>query len=253
MNLDARVALVTGGARRVGRAIALELARAGCDIALHYSTSEEDARHTASEIRSLGRRCETFQMNFLRGFDPRALIHAVAVKLGGLDILVNNAAVFIPDHPGAPNAFTAATWDPAPLERTFRVNAIAPAGLCGAAAQAMRTRGRGKIINICDICTERPWVNYLAYGASKAALASLTRGLARALAPRIQVNGVAPGIAEFPEEFDQDRRDALARRVPMQRAGSPEDIARTVRFLVDGPDYITGQIIAVDGGRSVAW
>ncbi|MCC7292289.1 MAG: SDR family oxidoreductase [Phycisphaerales bacterium] len=253
MSHDARVALVTGGARRVGRAIALELARAGCDIALHYSTSAEDARQTALDIRSLGRRCETFQMDLLGGFEPRALIQQAAVKLGGLDILVNNAAVFETDGSTDADSPKTGDWNSATWERIFRVNAIAPAGLCWAAAEAMHARGRGKIINLCDICTERPWTNYLAYGASKAALACLTRGLARSLAPRIQVNGVAPGIAEFPEEFEQNRREALTKRVPMQRAGSPEDIARTVRFLVEGPDYITGQIIAVDGGRSIAW
>ncbi len=253
MNPEGRVALVTGGARRVGRAIALELSRAGCDVALHYSTSEVDAGQTASDIRALGRRCETFRMDFLHGFDPKALVDDVAVKMGSLDILVNNAAVFESDGPGDAHSFTEDAWDTAACERIFRVNAFAPAALCGAAAAAMRTRGRGKIINICDICTERPWVNYLAYGASKAALACLTRALARSLAPQIQVNGVAPGIAEFPEEFDQSQREVLMRRVPMQRAGSPEDIAKTVRFLVEGPDYITGQIIAVDGGRSVAW
>lgn len=253
MNPDARVAMVTGGAHRVGRAIALELARAGCDVALHYSSSEVDAGQTASDIRALGQRCETFRMDFLKDFDPRALIGDVAVKMGNLDILVNNAAVYEPDGPADSHSLNSDRQGTAAWERAFRVNVFAPAGLCAAAAEGMRTRGRGKIINICDICTERPWVNYLAYGASKAALACLTRGLARSLAPRIQVNGVAPGIAEFPDEFDASQREVLTRRVPMQRAGSPEDIAKTVRFLVEGPDYITGQIIAVDGGRSVAW
>jgi pteridine reductase len=126
----------------------------------------------------------------------------------------------------------------------------APAGLCHFAREHLAKGGRGNIVNLCDISAERPSPNHLAYGVSKAGLAALTQGLARALAPDIRVNAVSPGIADFPESYSPELRQRLTTQVPLKREGTPEGIARAVRFLVESGDYITGQILAVDGGRS---
>jgi pteridine reductase len=132
------------------------------------------------------------------------------------------------------------------------VNVFAPALLIECAAEWLRRCGAGKVVNLCDISAERPWPGYSAYCASKAALVNLTRSVARKLAPEVQVNGVSPGIAEFPEDYSTQLRERLIAKVPLKRAGSPQDIAHAVRFLVEHGDYITGQIINVDGGRSIS-
>jgi pteridine reductase len=133
----------------------------------------------------------------------------------------------------------------------LRTNLTAPVGLSHFAAPHLAAHGMGKIVNLCDISSEHPWANHLAYCTSKAALVAVTKALAKALAPTIQVNGVSPGIAEFPDAYSDDTRRKLIAKVPLGRAGAPEDIAKAVRFLVESGDYITGQIIPVDGGRGL--
>jgi len=150
-----------------------------------------------------------------------------------------------------PEAVAAIGFDSAEWDRTMRVNAVAPAALAYYARPHLAADGCGRIINLCDISAERPWPHYLAYCASKAALVALTRGLARAFAPRITVNGVSPGIAVFPEEYPAALREKIVSRVPLAREGTPEEVARLVRFLAESGDYITGQIISIDGGRNV--
>lgn len=252
MVLDTQnVALVTGGAKRVGRAIVLALAEAGCDIALHFRASREEAEQTADEVRRLHRRCALIQANLLEEKNWALIIEQTVDALGGLDVLVNNASTFDPrparerkrDHAG----FEAAEWD-----EMFRVNATAPAALCHYARPHLEAGGRGNVVNVCDIAAEQPWPRYLSYCCSKAALVALTRGLAKAYAPLIRVNGVSPGIAAFPDEYPPELRAKLISQVLLRRAGTPEEVARLVRFLVESGDYITGQIIAIDGGRSIA-
>ncbi|UCG17386.1 MAG: SDR family oxidoreductase [Phycisphaerales bacterium] len=243
MKLEAPVALVTGGARRVGRAIALELAGAGCDIALHFRRSQDDARATADDVAALGRRAELIQADFADPDAPRKVIESAVGAFGRLDVLVNNASVF--DRMRI-DEFDLQAW-----ERTMRVNLTSPAALVAYARPWLETSGAGKIVNVCDVSADRPWPSRLAYCASKAGLVSLTRALARALAPAVQVNGVSPGIAAFPDDCDASTRRRLIDNIPLRRAGSPQDIARTVRFLAREGDYITGQIINVDGGWSI--
>jgi pteridine reductase len=242
VKLEKTVALVTGGARRVGRAIALELAAAGCDIALHCHRSRGQARDLADRIAGSGRRCEIVSGDLHRPETPREIVERTVAALGGLRVLVNNASVF--DRMTL-DAFSVEDWD-----RTMRINVTAPAALAAAAREHLLRAG-GKIVNLCDISVDRPWPDHLAYCASKAALVCLTRALARSLAPQVQVNGVSPGIAEFPDDYDEALRQHLVQKVPLKRAGTPEDIARTVRFLVESGEYITGQIVYVDGGRSI--
>lgn len=243
MKLTGTVALVTGGAVRVGQAIAVELARAGCDVGLHYHQSQEEARSAAEQIGALGRRCELIAADLTSAEAPRAIVTRVVETLGGLNVLVNNASVF---EPMRIEDFEFDRW-----ERTFRLNLAAPAALCHFAQPHLLAGPAGKIVNVCDISADRPWSSHVAYCASKAGLVCLTRSLARSLAPKVQVNGVSPGIAAFPDDFDEALRAKLTARVPLGRAGSPDDVARTVRFLVEHGDYITGQIVNVDGGRSV--
>jgi len=245
--VPARVALVTGGARRVGRVIALELARAGCDVAVHFFRSSEQAHEVVTEIETLGRRATAVEGDLARAENAERVVAATIDRLGGLNVLVNNAAVFHADGSDTLSPFDTELW-----RRTFEVNVFAPAALCQAAHPHLRVDGRGCVVNLCDISAEHPWPDHLAYCASKAALVNLTRSLARAMAPEVRVNAVAPGIAVFPEAFPPELRDRLVQKVPLRREGTPREVARLVRFLVEDADYITGQIISIDGGRGIA-
>lgn len=244
------VALVTGGARRVGRAIVLALAESGYDIALHFRTSRKEAEKTARDVKTLGRRCELIQADLANESTWRDVVDHAATSLGRLDVLVNNASEFDPrssDERNPRDEFKVSEW-----ERLYRVNATAPAALCHFARPYLEAHGNGRIINLCDIAAEQPWPTYLSYCCSKAALVALTRGLARLYAPKILVNGIAPGIAEFPESYSANLRKKLVEQVPLKRPGTPGEVATLARYLACEGSYITGQIIAIDGGRSIA-
>jgi pteridine reductase len=243
MDTSSKVALVSGSARRVGRAIALELARAGCDVAVHYHHSADAAGRVAEEIRGLGRRVCVVSGDLGEAGTPQRLVDEVAAALGGLDILVNNASVF--DSAGLDD------WSESHWEQVFRVNLFAPALLARAAVPFMRRGGCGRIVNLTDILAERPIKRFAAYCSSKAALISVTRSLARELAPDITVNAISPGIALFPDHYDGDLREKLTKPVPLGRPGTPEEVAAAVRFLVTSGDYITGAVLTLDGGRSI--
>ncbi len=246
MKLDGTVALVTGGAKRVGRAIVLELARAGCGVAIHYRDSRGEAEELEAAVSAMGRHAVTVAGDLNEPASWPAIIRESVESLGRLDVLVNNASAFLTGEPDSIDAFDPGRW-----ESMFRTNLVAPMALCHHARPHLDAHGCGKIINLCDISAERPWAEHLAYCSSKAALAALTKGLARAMAPGVQVNGVAPGIAVFPEEYEEKMRRKLTGQVPLRRPGTPEEVARLVRFLAEAGDYITGQIISIDGGRSL--
>ena len=243
MDTSGKVALVTGAAKRVGRAIALELARAGCDVAVHYRASADAAREVADAIGQMGRRACLVSGDLTDLKTPEQIVAQTVDGLGRVDVLVNNASVF--DKTPIEQA------DAETCERMLLVNTIGPGLLTRAAAPIMRSAGAGRIVNLVDILADRPVKQYSSYCASKAALANLTRSLALELAPEITVNAVAPGIAVFPDDYDEELRHRLVSRVPLKREGTPQEIAALVRFLVTEGDYITGQIIAVDGGRSI--
>jgi len=243
MNLNGRIVLVTGAGRRVGRAIAQRLARDGCRLAIHYHTSQADAEETADHCRDSGAAAvELFQEDLADPEGPDRLAKTVIDRLGGLDVLINNASVF---ETMRLDEFTLAAW-----ERALRVNLTAPMALTFAARDALR-RARGRVVMLCDVSTARPWPDHLAYMASKGGLDTLTRALARSLAPEVNVVGVAPGVAAWPDDYDQALRDRLTARIPLRRAGTPEDVAAAVHFLLAEGDYITGTILPVDGGRHV--
>ena len=237
MDLDGKLALITGAAKRVGKANALALAEAGADIALHYRSSADEARATQDEITALGRRCELFQADLASPEQIDELFKALGQTFGRLDVLVNSAAIY-GRTPLA--SLTAEQWD-----RLFAVNARAPA-LCISRAAALMTEG-GAIINIVDISAELPWPGYSAYCASKAALLALTKSAAKALAPGIRVNAVSPGVAMWDDGTDPRQREKALAHVPMKRPGCPQDVASAVVFLAR-QDYITAQNLRVDGG-----
>ncbi len=253
MDLNGKRAFVTGAAKRVGRAIALELARGGCDVAIHYRNSDQEARRVASEMEALGRRALLIQGDLARPAETLAMIREIDTAWGGLDILVNNASVFEPTPLPEELPDTAELErEVAEWERIFRVNVIAPAMLARQAAVLMRRAGRGCILNLTDILADRPMREHDAYCASKAALASLTRSLARELAPAITVNAIAPGVAKFPDDYDEATKAKVIRRIPLQREGAPEELARLAVALLREGDFVTGQILPYDGGRSIA-
>lgn len=238
MELPGKIALVTGGAKRVGRAISLALARAGAELAVHYHHSADEAKAAAKEIRGLGRRCELFDADLSNPAQIEAMFAAVRGAYGRLDVLVNSAAVY---HRTSIETLTPEQWD-----AELVVNARAPA-LCIRHAIALMPAG-GAIVNIADIAAERGSPGYPAYCASKAAVLGLTKSTARALAGRaIRVNAVSPGVAVWPPDISEERKAMVLAQVPMKRAGTPEDIAAAALFLLR-QDYITGQNLRVDGG-----
>ena len=242
MQLAGRVALITGASRRVGAAIARRLAAAGCHVALHYRESPTDANAVAEACRAAGVQAEVFAADLGDAAAAAGLAGRVLERFDRLDVLVNNASVF---KPMTLDTFALADW-----ERTLRINLTAPAVLVHAAQTALRA-ARGCVINLCDVSVARPWPDHLAYMVSKGGLETLTRVLARALAPDVRVVGVAPGVAAWPESYPQELRERLLARVPLQRAGTPEDIAAAVHFVLAEGDYITGAILPIDGGRHV--
>lgn len=238
-----RVALVTGGAIRVGRAIALGLARAGLDVAITYRTSDKEAQATVADLRAEGVRAEAYGVDFADLTATADLPDKVVADLGRLDVLVNSASVFDRTPFGE---VTPVAWD-----RQFALNAKAPFFLTQAAAPRMAEGEDPCVVNLLDTSAEAPYGAYLPYGASKGALASLTRGLAKVLAPGIRVNGVAPGPVLPPEDYSKTQRDRAAEATIMGRWGEPEDVAQAVAYLVHAR-YVTGTIIPVDGGRHLA-
>ncbi len=243
MQLTDRVVLITGAARRVGRAIALRLASAGCHVAVHYHGSADDAATTAADCRARGVQSEVFQADLGDAVATAALVPAVLGRFGRLDVLVNNASVF--------ERMRLEDFAPAAWEATLRVNLTAPMVLAHAARTALIDAG-GRIVNLCDAATQRPWADHLAYIVSKAGLDALTRVLAKAFAPRVNVVGVAPGVAAWPADYGAELREKLTARIPLRRSGTPEDIAAAVHFLLADGDYITGIVLPVDGGRHLS-
>lgn len=233
------MALVTGGARRVGRAIALALAQAGYDIAITWHTGEADAQRLVGEIVAGGRAAVAIQADLT---DPPAAVRRIAETIQSLSVLVNNASIY---EPGDLRDATAEQW-----RRMWAVHVESPLLLCRQFETQLR-QSRGHVVNMLDLLAERPWPKYLAYCASKGALWNLTLSLAKELSPEVTVNGIAPGVVQWPAEYPAEEREKYLRRVPLGRAGTPEDVAAAVVFLCSQGSYVTGQILRLDGGRSL--
>jgi NAD(P)-dependent dehydrogenase (short-subunit alcohol dehydrogenase family) len=238
-------ALVTGGAIRLGRSISVELADAGADVIVHCHSHPDAAEEVAAAVRARGARAVVVRGDLADGKQVRRVFADADRLLGPPDILVNNAGIF------EQKPFE--SIEEASLRRMLDVNLVGPFLCAQEAARRMRAAGQGDIVNVVDIGgATLAWKGYAHYCSAKAGLAMLTRVLAVELAPEIRVNGVAPGAILFPETEDEETRRRALSRVPQGRPGDAEDVARTVRFLVSGPRYITGQIVAVDGGRTAA-
>jgi pteridine reductase len=237
MDIAGRTALVTGGAHRLGRAFAVALAEAGADVVINYNSSAEEARSTEREIRDLGRRAVAVDADVSQAADVQRLVDAASGEFGRLDILVNSASLF---ERTPFEEIAEADWD-----RVMAVNLKGPFLLSQAAAPLLRRDGGGVIVNIVDLSALQPWPTYCHHAVSKAGLLHLTRVMARALAPEIRVNSVAPGTVLPPE--DADAHDGGGRHV-VARDGEPQDAVDALLYLVRS-DFVTGENLVVDGGR----
>ena len=238
--LAERVALVTGAARRIGRDIALTLAEAGARVAVNYNSSAAEAEKTVAEIHAKNGRAAALQADVSSAGQVQQLVEATEQKLGPVDILVNNAGIFAP---GEWDKINEEDWD-----LFMNVNLKSQFLCAQAVARGMKRRGRGRIVNLASLGGLEVWSGYIPYCVSKAGVIHLTRLLARALAPEVQVNAVAPGTIQFPGE-EPDQR--YIERAPLKRTGTGRDIAAAVLFFCAGTDFVTGQILAVDGGYSL--
>ncbi len=239
--LTGKVALVTGAAKRIGRSVALRLASEGADVVVNYRGSKAEAEEVVGQILGMGRRAIAIQADVAKRADVIALFDAIEKEFGRLDILVNNAGMFFS---AKFDELTEEQWD-----KILDVN-LKSQFLCSqAAASMLRRSGAGRIINMADLAGFLAWPSYAHHCVSKAGVIMLTRCMARALAPEITVNAIAPGTISFPEDAPGLAEDYI-RRAPLGRTGKPQDIEDTVVFLAQS-SFITGQVIVVDGGRSL--
>ena len=241
MELAGRVALVTGSGHRVGRAIALALGARGMRVAVHFRSAAGGAEETRRLIEDAGGEAALFPADLAEAGAPQRLVETVAAHFGGLDALVNSAAIMERTPIGE---VTEAAWD-----AMFALNLRAPFFAAQAAARVMGTRG-GAIVNLADLAAYETWPAYVPHGISKAGVVQMTRALARALAPHVRVNAVAPGAVLLPDGWDEGAGERLRRTTPLQRLGSAEDVAQAVVYLLEA-GYVTGETILVDGGRHV--
>jgi NAD(P)-dependent dehydrogenase (short-subunit alcohol dehydrogenase family) len=242
MELAGRVALVTGAGRRLGRALALGLARRGMRLAVHYHTAGHEAQVTLDAIREIGVEAEGFPAELADPVQARALPARVAERFGSLDVLVNSAGIMTR---ATVEETTPEIWD-----AIMAINLRAPFLVAQGALPWLRA-ARGRVVNLADVGGLEPWPGYAAHCISKAGVVMLTQTLARALAPEITVNAIAPGAVLPPDNWDDASREHLARTTPLRRLGAPDDIVGALLYLLEGGDYVTGQTLVVDGGRLI--
>lgn len=243
MLLPGKTALVTGGAIRVGRALSLGLAAAGCRVVIHHHSSGTEADALADEIRRAGGHAATLSADLSRHADVERLADEAEHAFGGVDVLVNNASSFAE---AALRDVDEALWD-----RTIAINLKAPFFLTQRLGARMKSRGEGVVINLGDLAGIQSWRGYAAHAVSKAGLLHFTRVAARALAPEVRVNSIVPGTVLPPEDTPEEEVRTLAERAPLGRNGSPTDVVSAALYLI-GADFVTGEAIVLDGGRSLA-
>ncbi len=246
MNPQGKVALVTGGAHRVGKAITLMLAQAGAHVVINYNTAAEAAQETVQEAQALGVEGLAVQCDVSDWTAVQAMAAMIKQRFGGVDIIVNSASHF------GKTPFP--TRDPAVLEMWQRVTRVLLDGtfyVCNALVPTMQARGGGTIVNIVDLSAWSPWPNFMAHSVGKAGLLAMTRQLALELGPMIRANAVAPGPVLPPPNSTEEQNAASAQRTLLERWGSPEDVAFAVKYLIEA-DYVTGDVITVDGGQRYA-
>jgi pteridine reductase len=244
MELKGKAALVTGGGRRVGRAIALALAGRGASIAVHYRNSQREADEVVAAVTKLGGKASAFRADLEKVGDIEKMIAAVLAGFGRIDVLINSASVF---EKKPLDEVSERDWDV-----HLDTNLKAPFFLSKFAGAAMRRQGAGKVVNIGDWAGIRPYKDYLPYTVSKTGIIGLTRALAKALAPEVQVNCVALGPVLPPDDYEPAEVERLKRATLTNRLGTPEDVARAVLFFCEGTDFATGATLVLDGGRLIA-
>src|SRR2546423_8153026 len=239
-SLEGKTALVTGAAKRIGRAVAVRLASEGADVVIHYRTSAAEAEEAVTEIKGFGRKSMALQADLRNVAEIKRMIQDVDKRFGRLDILVNNAANFLPGHV---EDTTEEMWDTS-LDTNLK-------GLffCAQAAAPLLRESRGVIVNFGDVGGILAWPGYIAHCVSKAGVIMLTKCLAKALAPEVRVNAIAPGTITMPGDASQWEKD-FTRRAPLQRTGAPEDVAEAVLFVARST-FMTGEVLMLDGGRTL--
>lgn len=240
MDLSGRVALVTGGGQRLGREFAAALAAKGMTLALHFHRSGEGAAELRDQVVAAGGRAELFQADLTDARAARALPGQVATQLGQLDVLVNSAAVM---HRVPFEETTMELYDEIMALNLRSLYFLAQ----GAAPELRRTKGR--IVNIADLGGLEPWPSYSVHSLSKAGVVMLTRVLARVLAPDVNVNAIAPGTVMVPDDYSDQEKERLARSAPLKRLGTPDDAVQALLYLLEHGDFVTGEVLVVDGGR----
>ncbi len=240
MEIAGKVALVTGGAHRVGKAITMMLAKAGAHVVVNYYSASTEAEQTVAEAQALGVHARAIQCDVAEWTEVQSMADTIIEEFGGVDIIVNSASLF--DKMPFPTD-DLSTW-----HRVTAVSIDGPFYVCNALAPSMLARGGGSIVNIVDLSAWEPWVNFTAHSVSKAALLAFTKQLALELAPTIRANAVAPGPVLPPPNYDERQAEKTARRTLLGRWGTPEDVAFAVRFLLEA-EYVTADVITVDGGE----
>ena len=241
MILENKVALITGAAHRVGKAIALGLAQEGMKIALHYNKSGERASQTLEEIKACGVEAPSIQGDFVDVAQIEDVVKKCHERFEQIDVLINNAALYFKTPLGGT---LESDWDD-----LISINLKAPFFCAQCVSELMKLQQSGKIINITDVAAISPWPEFIPYSASKAGLIALTKGLAKALAPNIQVNAIASGTILMSEDATEKYMNEIKNSTLLKRIGTPEDIVNTVLFLLKGSDFVTGEVVVVDGGR----
>ena len=240
MDIEGKVALVTGAAKRLGRSSARALAERGAELVIHYRDSESEAQELLALLKRAGGKPVAVRGDVSVAADVDRIVETAMQAFGRIEILVNNAAIF---YRTPFEKVTEEDWD-----RFLDVNLKGPFLLCRRIGGIMLRQGQGKIISLADLAGLKVWAEYIPYSVSKAGLIALTQGLAKALAPAVQVNAVAPGAVLLPEGTTPEERERAIRRIPLDRLGTPEDIARAVVYLIRN-DFITGEVLRLDGGQ----
>ncbi len=241
MNLENKVALITGAALRVGKAIALGLAKEGMKISLHFNQSQEQVNQTLEEIKTLGAEAFAIQGDFADVAQIRNVVKKCHEHFKQIDVLINNAALYFKTPVGETSE---PEWDD-----LLGINLKAPYFCAQYVSDLMKQKKRGKIINITDVAGISPWPEFIPYSASKAGLIAVTKGLAKALAPNIQVNAIASGTILMSEDATEEYKTEIKDSTLLKKLGTPQDIVNAAIFLLKGSDFVTGEVVVVDGGR----
>lgn len=246
MEIRGKIALITGGAHRVGKAITLMLAQAGANVVINYHSAAEEAQATQAEAEAFGVAAMAVQADVADRAAVAQMVAAITERFGGVDIIVNSASYFgrTPFPSNEPSIYE--RW-----ERVTRILIDGPFFICNMLAPGMLARGGGAIVNIVDLTTAQPWHDFTAHAVGKSGLLALTRQLALELAPTIRVNAIAPGLVLPPPNISERRQTTMAERNLLQRWGTPADVAKAVHYLLDA-DFVTGETLTIDGGERYA-